>query len=103
MGVPIDVTATRSPGDRPGADIVEAVLADRQAARERGRAEIEAGTPARRVEIECRYQAGIRPGDIVRIQDGWQGLSYTGKAVSVRHSVGAGLALTRLTLWVPQL
>lgn len=102
MAIPIDVTVTRSPGDRPGGDIVEAVLADRQAARERGRAEIEAGTAARRVEVECRYQPTLRPGQTLRIADGWQGLTYSGKVTSVRHSVGSGVAVTRLSLWVPE-
>lgn len=101
MAQPIDVTVSRSPGDRPGDDIVEPLLTDRQAARERGRAEIEAGTPGRRVEVECEYQPTLAPGDTVRIEDSWQGLAYQGRCTSVRHRIGGGLAITQITLWVP--
>ncbi len=44
-----DITVSRSPGDKPGPDIVETLLSDPIAARERGRADINHFSSSRKI------------------------------------------------------
>ena len=68
------VTATRGPGDRPLADIVEGILAgSREALQARADAELDAVWPdARRADIEIAPRPDIRPGMIIRVRESGQ-------------------------------
>ena len=70
----ISVTATRGPGDRPLADIVEGVLAgSREALQARADAELDAVWPdARTADIEIAPRPDIRPGMIIRVRESGQ-------------------------------
>lgn len=97
----ISIVVQRGEGDLPGEDIVESLLCSLAPALSRGQAELDNGTEASSVSIECRYQVGARPGQLARIVDAEQGAIWRGKVTAVTHEAVPGGAVTRLEIRRP--
>lgn len=97
----ISIIVQRGDGDLPGEDIVEPLLSSLAPALSRGQAELDNGTEASSVSIECRYQVAARPGQLARIVDAEQGAIWLGKVAGVTHDALPGGAVTRLELRRP--
>lgn len=84
----IDLFVQRGAGDRPGADIVDGLIGSLPVAIARGTAELdERGQAMREDDLETVYRAGVRPGQIVRVNDALHGgfnAKNAGLAITVR-------------------
>jgi hypothetical protein len=91
------ITVQRYDAKYPAPDIVEPLLTDIQAAIARGRKELDGGEPLQVVRLTCLYSPVV-PGDLVEIQDTYQGGYYRGKVTSVEHSASENSLKTNLEL-----
>jgi hypothetical protein len=96
-----DITVTRGAGDRAADDVYSPLLCTDLAAVNRGRAEIDANTPAAEVVVRSRYQPGINHGQLVEVRIR-QRPPWRGKIIAYRHHGNADGAWTELTIWRPQ-
>ena len=81
------VEVFRAPGDRTGPEINDSLIATDEAARERGRIEIDRNsTPRELVTLTLPLQSWVQPGVLAEIQDAdggsWRGL-VTGCTLSI--------------------
>jgi hypothetical protein len=90
----VSILARRGLGVRQGPDITDPLILTLEVARARGRAELDSATAnAQDINLTVRYRPSVLPGQLVEIQDSFQGQNWRGKVVSVRH-VADGQALT---------
>jgi hypothetical protein len=96
-----DITVVRGAGDRAADDIYSPLLCTDIAAVNRGRAEIDASTPASEVVVRSRYHPSINHGQLVEVRIR-QRASWRGKVTAYRHYGDDDGAWTELTIWRPQ-
>jgi hypothetical protein len=95
----IDLIVRRGAGDKPGEDILDALVATTAVAIERGRTELDTyATQKADNQYETLYRAGVRLGQHVLVYDTLQGTSYRGKVVSISHDIRSNGAITNLTV-----
>lgn len=92
----ITIIAQRGNGDRPGPDIVDPLLTNVAVQKERGRVELDTHEPQSPVTVTTRYNAAVKPGDLVKIQDAAHGPIWYGKITSIEHAPVLGGAVTNL-------
>lgn len=95
-----DITVIRGTGERAGDDIYSPLLCTDLAAVNRGRAEIDANTPAAEIVVRSRYQPDVNHGDLVEVRVR-QKTAWRGKITAYRHFGSANGVWTELTLWRP--
>lgn len=84
----IDIIVQRGSGARPGADIVDPLIASVPVAIQRGRNELdERASGMREVSVEVVYRTGVRAGQLARFYDAQLGQIWTGKIAGISHSV----------------
>ena len=83
----VDLIVVRAPGDRPGPDIVEGILANASIALIRGTTEINDSEPTIRVSLSTKYRDGVRKGQMVEVLDELQGKVWRGKITGITHTV----------------
>ncbi|HNC99106.1 MAG TPA: hypothetical protein PKW90_23425, partial [Myxococcota bacterium] len=73
----ISIIVERSPANRTGPEITDALLTSEAAAVERGRCEIDAATPVVVETLTGPHRRWIAPGSLLRFhgrRDAWQGI-----------------------------
>ena len=97
----IDIVVQRAAGDRPGSDIVDPLLGSVPAALSRGRAEIDAAHPVRKLRLTTTFQGDLRLGQLIDVQDSLRGQISRGKLVGIEHIAADGMLLSHLDLEIP--
>lgn len=90
----LNITCKRGTGQVPGAQVINPLLTDIQAALSRGRKELSDGEGLTPVQMQIVHRPGLRPGLLARVMqtDGqWVGLL---SSVELRFEVGADRAIS---------
>ncbi len=98
----IDLYVYRGLGELEGSEIFEPLLSDTAAALQRGKFEIDFNTPKIEYRLEVAYDATIRAGDEVSVQDPPTGRVMFGVVKSFSHVRDGVTVYTSVTLEVPQ-
>lgn len=97
----IDIIVSRTPGDKPGPDIVEGILSDVVIAIVRGTQEINDSEPSTSVTLQTNFRTGVRTGDIAEVLDIVQGHVWRGKIIGITHTVQEANVFTDLDIEKP--
>ena len=88
MPNPIVTVVIHGAGTSKSDDIVEAILTDNIAQRERGITELgKRGTTAQIVNMQIKYRTGVALQQMIEVVDELQGQAWRGKIVGVEHRV----------------
>lgn len=92
----INIIAQRNPADRPGPDISDPLITTIEAAKERGRVELDKHESQTPITVTTRFNSSMVCGKLVRIVDALQGPVRVGKITSVEHTGVIGGVITKL-------
>lgn len=95
-----DIVVQRGAGSSQGTDIVDALVATDDVARERGRVEIDAASGLQPVQISVVYRPGIRRGQLVEVFEPIGQTLHYGKITTIQHQFSGVELITSLTLSV---
>lgn len=82
----MEIEVLRSPGDVPGDDVIDPLLATEAAGVARGTAELDGAHPAKTVSQSISHRDNTRSGHIVAVADDFQGQNYQGVVTGVQYS-----------------
>lgn len=98
----MEIFVIRFEGDKPGEDIIDALMVTEAVALSRGRAELDRhSTAMQEVNLEIVYKSGIRLGQLAEVHNQLEGYSYVGKIIGIQHSaenIKSPRAVTNLVL-----
>ncbi|MEO5345867.1 MAG: discoidin domain-containing protein [Magnetococcus sp. YQC-9] len=90
-----EVVMSRGTGGREQV-IISPLLTDHLARRLRAEAELDAGERVQRMRLTVVHRPEMLPGEMIAVEDGWQGAGYRAMVTGITHEIDRSGAFTHL-------